>query len=507
MRRTAHLGFTVADGEIRSDILVPRYYDPEIAELLEDLGGDHDLVTVGELIDDGQLELRQGKYIGKIHYGTGRIPYIRTSDIANWELRASPKHGVSEAVWAQYREQQDVEPGDVLFVHEGTYLIGTSAPVTRYDLPLLFQHHLAKLRPSPGANLTGPMLCALFSSPVVQRQIRSKQFTADIIDSIVGRLQEAVLPIPSDPTLRVALEKVCASVYDQRAEARARLSLLVQRLDDALRTCDIESIRAVTSEQITESTPMVLLGERIGFRAFRQGTGALQNDVLIPAYYDPTIGDELAALRSAGCQLVTIRDLADAGVISLETGDEVGKLAYGSGDVPFVRTSDLGNWELKLDPKQRVSRALYDSLAGEQSANTGDILVVRDGTYLVGTAAIVSDSDVPLLFSGGIYRLRVERPDELDPHLLLVLLWSDIVRRQIRAKRFTRDVIDTLGRRFEEIVLPLPTGELKAEIAETARTLMAWRAALRDIAGRLGESIERNEVPELPAVATERIAA
>lgn len=49
-------------------------------------------------------------------------------------------------------------------------------------------------------------------------------------------------------------------------------------------------------------------------------------------------------------------------------------------------------------------------------------------------------TDVPLLFSGGLYRVRVERPDLLDPHLLLALLWSEIVRRQLRSKRLTRDV-------------------------------------------------------------------
>ena len=185
-----------------------------------------------------------------------------------------------------------------------------------------------------------------------------------------------------------------------------------------------------------------------------------------------------------------MRELAQAGVISLETGDEVGKLAYGSGDVPFVRTSDLGTWELKLDPKQRVSRALYDSLADKQSAQPEDLLVVRDGTYLVASAAMVSAADVPLLFSGGIYRIRVEKPDQLDPYLLLVLLWSQTVRRQIRAKRFTRDVIDTLGRRFEEIVLPLPTGQLRDAITEVSRRLVHRRTHLRDIAGGLGAAVQ-----------------
>jgi hypothetical protein len=490
MRSAAHLGFRVSDGEIRNDILVPRYYDPEIDELLDALKSTHWLVSVGELIDDGALELRQGKYISKLHYGTGSIPYVRTSDIANGELRASPKHGVSKAVWAEFQTQQDVRPGDVLLVHEGTYLIGTGAPVTPYDLPMLFQHHLAKLRAAPEAPLTGPLLAATFGAPIVQRQIRSKQFTADIIDSIVGRLQEVILPIPRDETVRAALAAQCEAVYDERAQARSRLSLLVRRIDNAMAAADPGPIRTVPTDALGDGMPMALLGERVGFRAFRHRNDAVLHNILIPAYYDPTIAQTLDELAAGGCELVTIRELAEAGVLSLETGDEVGKLAYGSGAIPFVRTSDLGSWDLKLDPKQRVSRAVYDSLADKQSVRPEDLLVVRDGTYLVGTAAMVSQADVPLLFSGGVYRVRVEKPNELDPYLLLVLLWSRTVRRQIRAKRFTRDVIDTLGRRFEEIVIPLPTGELARVITDVARRLVRRRVELRDIVGQLGAAVE-----------------
>lgn len=31
-------------------------------------------------------------------YGTGNIPFIRTSDISNWEIKADFKHGVSEEI-------------------------------------------------------------------------------------------------------------------------------------------------------------------------------------------------------------------------------------------------------------------------------------------------------------------------------------------------------------------------------------------------------------------------
>jgi hypothetical protein len=490
MRNTTHLGFTVRVDEIRNDIFVPHYYDPEIEELLAALVSSHELVSIGDLVGKGFLELRQGKYIGKMHYGTGNTPYVRTSDIANYELRASPKQGVSEAVWAEYQVQQDVRPGDVLLVHEGTYLIGTFALVTEFDLPLLFQHHLAKLRAAPDAPITGPLLAALIGSPIVQRQIRSKQLTADVIDSIVGRLQEVVLPIPRDAALRDELASRCAQIYNERAEARSKLSLLVHRLDDALRSGDSQPIMEVPTEDVAGGPPLALLGERIGFRAFRHSADAVLNNVLIPAYYDPAIGEELDQMAADGCEPISIGELAESGVISLETGDEVGKLAYGSGDIPFVRTSDLGTWELKLDPKQHVSDAVYDALVGKQSAQPEDLLIVRDGTYLVGTAAMVSEADVPMLFSGGIYRLRVQRPEVLDPYLVLVMLWSRIVRRQIRAKRFTRDVIDTLGRRLEEIVLPLPTGKLREDVTDVARTLIVRRIALRDLAGKVGAEVE-----------------
>ena len=55
-----------------------------------------------------------------------------------------------------------------------------------------------------------------------------------------------------------------------------------------------------------------------------------------------------------------------------------------------------------------------------------------------------------MLFSGGINRIR-SKASEFDPYLLLALLNSTTVRQQIRNRQFTRDVIDTIGRRLREV--------------------------------------------------------
>lgn len=489
MRGAARLGFRIRESQLRNDILVPRYYDPAIDDRLEELESSHELVSIQELIDAGELELRQGNYVGKMHYGTGIVPYIRTSDIANWELRASPKHGVSDAVYAQYRAHQDVQEMDVLLVHEGTYLIGTPCLITRYDTRILFQHHLAKLRALPDGRMTGPLLMAMLLAPVVQRQIRARQFTADVIDSIVGRFREVRLPLPMTAAGRAAVTEAAGRIFEGRAEARVQLAGLTRNLDAALLLGSAKALDA-EDEGAKASGLISFLGERTGFQAFRRQSSAIRHDILLPRYYDPETDAELRALEKT-CQLVTIGELEREGRIHLETGDEVGKLAYGSGVIPFVRTSDLGNWELKHDPKQLVSDAIFDQYAAKQSAQAGDILVVRDGTYLVGTSSIVNDADLPLLFSGGIYRVRVADQDDLDPYLLLALLNSRVIKRQFRDKQFTRDVIDTLGRRFEEVVLPVPRErELADVIAIRYGALLKTRAALRQEAARLGERIE-----------------
>lgn len=207
-------------------------------------------------------------------------------------------------------------------------------------------------------------------------------------------------------------------------------------------------------------------------------TSEILNDILIPKYYDPEIEAELQMLCDTH-NLVTLGDLIDNSIISITTGDEVGKMAYGTGKIPFIRTSDISNWELKIDPKHGVSEAIYESLADKQDVQAGDIFLVRDGTYLIGTCCMVTEHDIPILYQSHIYKLRVLN-NKLDRYLLLAILNSPIVKRQIRAKQFTQDIIDTLGRRVAEIILPIPKNFKEAQsIAKETKRIIDLKAELR----------------------------
>ena len=156
-------------------------------------------------------------------------------------------------------------------------------------------------------------------------------------------------------------------------------------------------------------------------------------------------------------------------------------MAYGTGSIPFIRTSDLSNWEIKADFKHGVSREIYQEMKDKVDVKNGDILLVRDGTYLIGTSAVVTEADLPMLFQSHIYRLRVLKPSVISPWLLFACLNTPIVKRQIRSKQFTQDIIDTLGKRLTEILIPVPkNAAAAAKFSKETQEIIESRAKLRN---------------------------
>jgi hypothetical protein len=119
LRRVDHLGFRVSPADVVNQILVPRYYDPELKADIEAMANSHELVTIRQLTDSGQLSITTGHEVGKMAYGTGPVPFIRTSDFSNWELKSDPKHAISEYIYQALATKQDSRAGDILLVRDG----------------------------------------------------------------------------------------------------------------------------------------------------------------------------------------------------------------------------------------------------------------------------------------------------------------------------------------------------------------------------------------------------
>ena len=82
-------------------------------------------------------------------------------------------------------------------------------------------------------------------------------------------------------------------------------------------------------------------------------SASIKDSVYIPKYYNPEFAKKQAQLsRTHVCR--SIGELVQAGLLCAETGHEIGKAAYGTGDIPFVR-NETG---LQIAPDYRIRGGL-----------------------------------------------------------------------------------------------------------------------------------------------------
>ena len=138
----------------------------------------------------------------------------------------------------------------------------------------------------------------------------------------------------------------------------------------------------------------------------------------------------------------------------------------GEGDIPYIRASDIVNWEMYRNPTSGVTQETYDRLTQNRPAvKAGDVIFVRRGSYRIGTVAMASPRDRQVLMMRELLTLRVKRNNDygITPHYLMALLSSGDVQEQLRRLTFVDTTLPNIGDRWRELRLPIHKDE--AEIA------------------------------------------
>lgn len=227
----SHLGFSINTNEIRENIYIPENYNPEIKQELEKLekSGKYKLVSVKQLIEKGILQIRRGNEIGSRSYGTGKIPFVRTTDIVNWEIKMNPIKAVSEKIYEKYKTSQDVQINDILFVNDGTFLIGRSFMVTRLDKKSVIQSHLRKIRVLLEDELNPYYIFYLLNIKIVKQQVEIQTFVQATLSTLGNRINELILPIHTDKTEIERISNEIKYIIDKKTEIRERSRKIIEQ--------------------------------------------------------------------------------------------------------------------------------------------------------------------------------------------------------------------------------------------------------------------------------------
>ena len=178
---------------------------------------------------------------------------------------------------------------------------------------------------------------------------------------------------------------------------------------------------------------------------------------LVPRYYDRVLTDEVSRdANRLNAPTTTLGELIRTGCISIHKGHEVGSEAYGSGEIPFIRTSDIHNFEISYDPTNCVSEEIYLKYRKQQNLECGDIFMVVDGRYKIGRCAILHDWNRKCVAQSHLRIISLTEQADFSPYALLYGLSFQSVQAEIRRLVFIQSTLGGPGQRVREIRLPDP---------------------------------------------------
>ena len=102
----------------------------------------HSADQLYKFVNNKIISIKRGHEVGSRYYGMGEVPFVRTSDIVNWEIKIDPVKSIPEEIYNEYKHKQDIKENDVLLVTDGTFLIGRTAMVSRLDTKIVIQTEL-----------------------------------------------------------------------------------------------------------------------------------------------------------------------------------------------------------------------------------------------------------------------------------------------------------------------------------------------------------------------------
>ncbi|MFW9865896.1 MAG: N-6 DNA methylase [Candidatus Thorarchaeota archaeon] len=221
---------------------------------------------------------------------------------------------------------------------------------------------------------------------------------------------------------------------------------------------------------------------------FKLNLNQIKSDIYIPNYY---LGVE-KTLKKIGMdkryKLITIGDLVKKRTIFtnnngyIPRGDEIGSKVYGLGEIPFIRTSEIHNWEVNLDSNKKTSMEVYMKYKKKQNIEVGDILLVKDGgSNHIGKTAYITELDTKIIIQSHIFQIKILANDKaINSYLLLYLLNLDIVQKQMQAITFIQGTIATIGNRIMDIILPMPKKFTKRkEISDYIKEIINNKTEIR----------------------------
>ena len=188
-------------------------------------------------------------------------------------------------------------------------------------------------------------------------------------------------------------------------------------------------------------------------------TQVINQRVLVPMYYDPRYSQGIEMLlRASGVTGITIGELIEQSVLTVRVGHGSPPNDQRTGDIPYVKVSDLRALRININPTNLVSGQVAKRYwRGEDSGLAPwDLVTPSRASSNIGEFVILLPGEERILLTKEVLVVRTNDPTKYDPFYLLWAFSLKAVRDQWRRIALMQTNREDCGSRYMEIVIPKP---------------------------------------------------
>jgi type I restriction enzyme M protein len=186
-----------------------------------------------------------------------------------------------------------------------------------------------------------------------------------------------------------------------------------------------------------------------------------QRGILVPRFWWRTETHE--ALRAWGIKspsrLITLGELADEGIIqTFEGHGSPPGDARATGDVPYVKVTDLKNWRINENPTNFIHAEVAEKLRRRGVIlQYGDLVTPARASSNIGQFSLVLPWQTHVVITKEVLIIRAGKNREgITPFLLLALMSLKVVQDQYKTLALMQTNREHLGDHWREVQIPLP---------------------------------------------------
>jgi type I restriction enzyme S subunit len=441
---------------INKSVIEKEKWTPKYAYIFKKLENSPNAIQLEKFISEGPtngIDLRNFTEEGK--------NYIRISDMRRFFISYSD---IKKVEFDKIPKKIQLQEKDILVSRKGTP--GISVIITKDDIKSIIGTEAILLRIKDKYD---PYYLIAF--------LNSKVFYEQVLNNLSGAVASGI----NHPSL-----KKLKILYDKN---------LIKKVSEKVKkTIDLH-IKASSILANTQDIFYKRLGldfskiEKQKFYSVNLSDFA-EADLWTPAYSYPFYINTLKAIQKKW-QTVSLGE-----IVTTKKGDEVGSANYNKyldkkdADIPFIRTSDLVNYEVDQFSDFYIPEEIYKEL--NQDIRAGDVLFNNDGK--IGLVAMLTPQDKVILQSH-IKRLRlkkeaIEKYHLTQEYLFLTLTIKEIAKYQAERYTVIQSTIPTISNHLLDFEIPILDKKSIDEITKLVKEAFELKDKKKKLIKEVREEID-----------------